>query len=429
MKAISSVRAAIITAVAASFLAAGLGAPASAQMYQDRLASPDPANYTPNLIADSVVGHPRTLAIAVSTDTVYIGGQFNTISNSAKTQYTVRPNLFAVNRANGVLQSWAPAVDAPVWSMAVEGNSVYIGGDFKNVNGVSRPSIAKLDAVTGALDTSFRPPINTGRVTDIQLVNGRLFVSGGFGPKLLALNPATGANTGYFKDLVVAGSFLNASGSGQIYRFAVNPQNTRLVAVGDFRTVNGVPAARVFMADLGATSVTLDPWHYEPFENYCLGTSWGAYVQDVDFSPDGSYFAVAAAGFVVPDGTTGYVCDAVARFETDIPAPSQPTWINYTGGDTLRSVAITGTAVYVQGHNRWLNNPDGRDTAGPGATDAKGGGSVDPVTGLAMSWAPPHPSSDGGRVIVATNDGLWLGSDAKYFANEPRIGIAFTPLS
>lgn len=419
----------MVAAVAASCLAAGLALPASAQQYQDRLVSANPANYTPNLIADSVVAHPRTLALAVSPDTVYIGGQFNTVSDSKKAQYTQRTNLFAVNRSNGALLPWAPAVDGLVWSVTVSGGSVYIGGDFKTVNGVSRPSIAKLDAVTGVLDTSFKPPINAGRVTEIKMVGSRLFVSGGFGPKLIALNPTTGANTGYFKSTVVAGSFLNASGSGQIYRFAVNPQGTRLVAVGDFRTVNGVAAARVFMLDLTETSATLDPWHYEPFEHYCLGTSWGAYVQDVDFSPDGSYFAVAAAGYVVPDGTTGYVCDAVARFETDIAAPDQPTWINYTGGDTLRSVAITGTAVYVQGHNRWLNNPYGKDSAGPGATDARGGGSVDPTTGLAMSWAPPHPCSDGGRVIVATDDGVWFGNDSKYFGNEPRIGLAFTPLS
>lgn len=429
MKAFTSIRISVVAAAAASCLAVGLGMPASAQQYQDRIVSANPADYTPNLIADSVVGHPRTLAIAVSPDTVYVGGQFHTVSDNKKTTLTERSNLFAANRTTGALLPWAPAVDGLVWSVIVVGESVYIGGDFKTVNGVARPAIAKLDAVTGAVDPSFKPPISGGRVTDMEVVNGRLLVSGTFGPKLLALNPATGANTGYFKSVLIAGSFLNASGAGQIYRFTVNPQGTRLVAVGDFKTVNAVPAARVFMLDLAATTATLDPWHYEPFEHYCAGSSWGAYVQDVDFSPDGTYFAVVAAGFVVPDGTTGYVCDAVARFETDIVAPTAPTWINYTGGDTLRSVAITGAAVYVQGHSRWLNNPQGRDTAGPGATDALGGGAVDPTTGLAMAWAPAHPCSDGGRVIVSTDDGVWFGSDSRYFGNEPRMGIAFTPLS
>jgi hypothetical protein len=51
------------------------------------------------------------------------------------------------------------------------------------------------------------------------------------------------------------------------------------------------------------------------------------------------------------------VCDAAARFEIADKAPTAPTWINYTGGDTLHSVEVTRAATYVQGHNRWLDNP------------------------------------------------------------------------
>ena len=56
------------------------------------------------------------------------------------------------------------------------------------------------------------------------------------------------------------------------------------------------------------------------------------------------------------------------RFETaNVSSTAQPTWINWTGGDTLYSVAVTGPAVYVGGHQRWLDNPLGHDSAGPGA--------------------------------------------------------------
>ena len=55
-----------------------------------------------------------------------------------------------------------------------------------------------------------------------------------------------------------------------------------------------------------------------------------------------------------------------------ISSPVRPTWINYTGGDTLHSVSATGAAVYVQGHQRWLNNKFGVNDAGPGAVVASG---------------------------------------------------------
>ena len=55
-----------------------------------------------------------------------------------------------------------------------------------------------------------------------------------------------------------------------------------------------------------------------------------AYVRGVSFSPDGSYFVVAATG-----GGVHSLCDAVARFETYTSAPDvQPTWVSETGGDT-----------------------------------------------------------------------------------------------
>ncbi len=74
-----------------------------------------------------------------------------------------------------------------------------------------------------------------------------------------------------------------------------------------------------------------------------------------------------ASGYIPQTGGQGLdVCDAAARFETGVAAPSAPTWINYTGGDSLYSVAATGTAVYVQGHQRWMDNPQGNNSPGPG---------------------------------------------------------------
>jgi hypothetical protein len=123
------------------------------------------------------------------------------------------------------------------------------------------------------------------------------------------------------------------------------------------------------------------------------------------------------------------ICDAAARFNAKPEdSTAAPTWINYTGGDTLHSTAATGAAVYVQGHQRWLDNPEGRDNAGPGAVSRPGIGAIDPVTGLALSWNPTKTRGVGGKDFLATSTGLWVGSDGNLFHHEFRAGIAFCPL-
>ena len=122
------------------------------------------------------------------------------------------------------------------------------------------------------------------------------------------------------------------------------------------------------------------------------------------------------------------LCDSVSRFETANLNPAAPTWINYTGGDSLKSVGVTGAAVYVQGHSRWLDNPDGQDSKGPGAVDRLGGGAVDPVTGKALPWNPVMPQQSGGYQILPTAAGVWFVTDGTRFGGEYHAGIRFAPL-
>ena len=118
----------------------------------------------------------------------------------------------------------------------------------------------------------------------------------------------------------------------------------------------------------------------------------------------------------------------MSRFETDNLNPSKPTWINYSGGDSLKSVAVTGAAVYVQGHSRWLDNPFGVDQKVGTAVDRLGGGAVDPVTGMALPWNPVMPQQAGGFQILPTATGVWFATDGTRFGGKYRPGIRFAPL-
>jgi len=421
-------------AAAGAVVGAGLATsgPASAQIAHDEVVREVPGTYTPHLAASANVARPLAYAIVEHAGSMYVGGRFEALENSARTTTYTRSNLAAFNETTGVVSStFRPSVDGTVYSVLGVGDSVYVGGQFTTVNGVTRPIIAKLDAETGALDPTFKPSLNNGRVSEIRFVNGRLLVSGTFSARLLALNPSTGKNTGYIS-LPISGVVPLGPTKTEVYRFAVNPQGTRLVGVGNFTTVNGQNRHRAFMLNLGDTAASLNPWYYRPLDKKCEPNSPSRqpYLRDVDFSPDGSYFAFVSTGFVPATsadiGVT--LCDAAARFETNVPNPTRPTWINYTGGDTLHAVAITGAAVYVQGHNRWLDNPLGRDSAGPGAVARPGIGAINPSTGKALAWNPRKPAAQGGQDFLVTPEGLWVVSDSLRFNGEYHRGIAFAPL-
>ena len=73
-----------------------------------------------------------------------------------------------------------------VFALLVSGNSLYAGGRFTAYRGTGSANlIARLDAVTGALDTAFSPPANNGfqgtgtpQVTALAVSGGALFVGG-----------------------------------------------------------------------------------------------------------------------------------------------------------------------------------------------------------------------------------------------------------
>jgi hypothetical protein len=162
--------------------------------------------------------------------------------------------------------------------------------------------------------------------------------------------------------------------------------------------------------------------------NFCSAGVHPQYLRDVDFSPDGSYFVYVSTGFMPRfGGANRDICDAVARFETNTLNPNRPTWINYSGGDTYHSVAATGAAVYAQGHIRQMNDP-AWPTPGP-AVDREGIGAINPTTGVALSWNPGKTRGVGGKEMLATPAGLWVGSDTPRFAGEFRSDLAFLPLN
>ena len=457
---------AVRAAVAGSVLALVPAVAGAATLHPSPVATKG-VTYTPQVVPTTEVPYPHVDAIATGGGTTYAAGLFNTVTGTTERL----DNIVAFDTLDGsVKHAFDASFNGQVWDVELDTatNSLFVAGDYTVVNGVTRSGLVKLDATTGAIKDAFKPYFSTGKVNDVSLVTvagkRRLIIGGGMSKKLASVDPETGKDDGYLA-VSVADAIPNAWGGVAIYRLAVDPTGTRLIATGNFQTVGGQPRTRFFMLDLGATSGTVADWYYQPFAKPCASTAPRriAYLQGVDWSPtEDGVFNVVATGQIPKYkediwhhwNTDAYkakttVCDAVGRFS--VADSTKPVWINYTGGDSVWRVQDTGSAVYVSGHFQWLDNPDGfgskpaictetsasgqciagigDKTTGSLAARRLGIGAVNPTTGRALDWAPNAPGyRQGGKSLVATQSGLWIGNDSKKFGRDPHYGLAFAPL-
>jgi hypothetical protein len=121
---------------------------------------------------------------AVVGDTVYVGGEFaNARPAGAGTGSNVpRANMLAYNIETGALiQSFAPNPNAQVRSIVAspDGSVIYVGGDFTSIAGVSRSRVAAFSTATGQLIGSFAPPVGW-HVWDLAVTADTVYVGGNF---------------------------------------------------------------------------------------------------------------------------------------------------------------------------------------------------------------------------------------------------------
>ncbi len=423
------------TLVAAGAIAvvAATAPTATAQPAQDRLVSEIPASFTPN-IQDG-----RVLTITQVGSKVIMGGTFTTVAKGATT-YT-RNNILAIDATTGAVDtSFAPTINGTVETvLAGPNNTVYVGGTFSTVNGVTTRNLTKLDAATGAKVSGYKSwPVN-GAVQDLELFGNRLFVSGTFTTYnalphggLAALDATTGAVDEFMGVDVTEHHNYNGTGAFApvgVNKLALSPDGTRLVAIGNFKKADGLTRDQAAVILLEGATAVVDPnWQTLRFVPACARNAFDSYVRDVDFSPDGAYFAIVATGGPNP----GTLCDTTTRWNVvDTGQAVEPKWISDTGGDTLFSVAVTGPTIYVGGHQRWLNNAGGRDRASAGAVARPGLGALDPANGVPFSWNPARqPRGVGAFALYASATGLWVGMDTDYFGNFEyfRGKVGFFPL-
>jgi DNA-binding beta-propeller fold protein YncE len=115
---------------------------------------------------------PAVTSLSIAAGTLYLGGSFLTVAGVS------RPFAAAIDTSRGALTPWDPRPAGPAKSVTATGTQVAVSGDFDMIQSVARRSLAAFDAGSGALlpfDLTAR-----GEVTSLACHGSKLFIGGAF---------------------------------------------------------------------------------------------------------------------------------------------------------------------------------------------------------------------------------------------------------
>ena len=118
------------------------------------------------------VSSGNVAALAASASTVYVGGNFQNINGSAGT------NIAALNMATGTPTTFSLSANNAVVALLLTGSTLYVGGDFSTIGGTSQKGLAAVDATTGTLASTFKT--DAQGVQSMQLTGNVLYAGGSF---------------------------------------------------------------------------------------------------------------------------------------------------------------------------------------------------------------------------------------------------------
>jgi hypothetical protein len=343
-------------------------------------------------------------AIAQIGNTIYVGGSFTSVGYGAGT--IARAYLAALDATTGLLvEAFNPRPDNAVDSLlkSADGTRLYAGGVFNRIGGCTPcDRLAMLDPATGAANPTFHPQPNAG-VLKLALYGRTLYLGGKFTVvagmtrlRLAAVDAITGG----------LGTRLTLAANAAVRDLAVNPAGTTLYLAGSFTRISGT--TRYNFASVDAASRALTAWNPN-----IHASGWGVALSPNGATAfmttaDGNE-SICNAGHesVIAMAATGSGTPPVRWHNGGDPG------CPFTSGD-INAVEATASAVYIGGHLRNLCTVTNASYTArcPGAlTVREHVAALNPATGVPLSWNPGAGGTRGVLVIQAIGAGLGIGGD------------------
>ncbi|MBI5709401.1 MAG: T9SS type A sorting domain-containing protein [Candidatus Eisenbacteria bacterium] len=328
---------------------------------------------------------PRTndyvFSLALQGGVLYVGGWFTSVG-----EWVERRCLAAIDANTGRVTDWDPRANSGVRSLLVHGGKVFVGGNFDVVGGQPRSYIAALDPATG-LALPWNPGANSTvysvvRMSDAVVACG-LFSSIGGEPRrgLAAIDTSTGLATAW-----------NPQAGGDVYSVAVS--DSVVYVGGDFLTAGG--QSRRSLAALDPVTGMATPWN--------PGT-------------DGSIDAITLLDGTIYVGgwfhnVGGLPRDFLAAFDrSGTVTPWAPNAFGPEGSTRIHALAASDSTVFAGGY---FSGVSGESREYFAAMDAK-----------TAAVRHSYPTLDGQVLALAASDGsIYVGGGFGRVGSWPIICFA-----
>lgn len=333
--------------------------------------------------------YAQIASMALAGDTLYVAGNFIEIGGQP------RASIAALNATTGDALAWTPPSVGPRYdlfppprcgSLVVAGGAVYVGGEFGTLDGQSHQSAAALSRESGELlEWNPKPDYTSG---PLAAQDGKVYLGGPFSlvgewrhrAGLAAIDLTTGA----LKPWNPNPNGTNCS--------AVVVNGGRVFVTGDFTVIGGNPTPRRYIAALDTLNgevVDWDPGTNEVAEEMVLQDDnlfLGGWFTQVGGQPRNYLAAISASsGEVLP-------------------------WDPNAGG-TVLGMALSGNTLYVGGMFSTM-----------GGLPRKCIAAVSAIDGSVMPWNPTMDNIV--EALLVSGDRIYVGGGFEHVGGQPSRMIA-----